>query len=69
MTLPMLERQLHALTEEYYEEVSQYIEFLMVRQEHRKKSGPSPVDISYFGSLKNLPAGMDIQRSERNEWN
>ena len=69
MTLPMLERQLHSLTEEYYEEVSQYIEFSMVRQAYRKKSGPSPVEISYFGSLKNLTAGMDIQRSERNEWN
>ena len=69
MTLPMLERQLCSLPEEYYEEVSQYIEYLMVRQEYRKKSRPSPVDISYFGSLKNLPAGMDLQRSARNEWN
>ena len=48
--------------------ISQYVEYLMFRQEKRKKTNPSPVADNYFGSLKSLPDGMDLQRSVRDEW-
>lgn len=37
MSFTMLEKQLRSLPEEYYEEISQYVEYLMFRQEKRKK--------------------------------
>ena len=68
MSFTMLEKQLRSLPEEYYEEISQYVEYLMFRQEKREKTNPSPVADNYFGSLKSLPDGMDLQRSVRDEW-
>ena len=44
------EEQLRSLPEEYYEEISQYVEYLMFRQEKRKKTNPSAekiMDICY----------------------
>jgi hypothetical protein len=69
MNTSRLEKKLRSFREEHYDEVSQYIEYLMVQQENGKKANSSPAAETYFGSLKNLPDGMDLQRSERNEWN
>lgn len=68
MSFTMLEKQLRALPEEYYEEISQYVEYLMFRHENRKKSNTPPVDSNYFGSLKTLSDGMEMQRTARDEW-
>ena len=42
MSYAALEKQLQSLPEEYYEEVSHYVEYLLFRQKNgKKKRGPS----------------------------
>ena len=68
MSYPALEKQLQSLPEEYYEEVSHYVEYLLFRQKNgKKKSGPSSNE-SFFGSIRNIPDGMTVQEAMRNEW-
>ncbi len=65
MSYAALERQLRSLPEEYLDEISRYVEFLQFRQ---KKEAKSKTDLSgYFGCLKDLPDGLELQRSMRDE--
>ena len=59
MTYTKLEEKLRALPEECLEEVSQYVE----KNENSKNT------YTFFGSIKSLPDGMDLQRRVRDEWN
>jgi hypothetical protein len=68
MSYAMLEKQLQSLPEEYYDEVSQYIEYLLFRQSRESRKNSSSVNNSFFGSIKTLPDGMAIQEAMRDEW-
>ena len=67
MSYAMLEKQLQALPEECYEEVSQYVDYLMFRQKNAKRKNESSEIRSFFGSIKDLPDGMKVQGVMRNE--
>ena len=69
MSYAILEKQIRALPEEYLDEVSSYIEFLLFRLKEKKDSAISEDKSSYFGSLPQMPDGMKLQRSARDEWN
>ena len=79
MTYTKLEEKLRALPEECLEEVSQYVEFVLFKYEKEKKNENSKNENSknenskntytFFGSIKSLPDGMDLQRRVRDEWN
>ena len=70
MTYTKLEEKLRALPEECLEEVSQYVEFVLFKYEKEKKNENSKNENSkntytFFGSIKSLPDGMDLQRRVR----
>lgn len=69
MTYTALEAQIRTLPVECLDEVSQYIEFVLYRQKHTEQVKAQIDSTSFFGCLKDLPDGMTIQRSARNEWN
>lgn len=69
MTYTKLEEKLRALPEECLEEVSQYVEFVLFKYEKEKKNENSKNAYTFFGSIKSLPDGMDLQRRVRDEWN
>ena len=69
MSYTVLEDQIRALPEEYLEEVSHYIEYILFREQQLKAEPASRPLQDYFGSLKNLPDGLTTQRSMRSEWN
>ena len=69
MSYSVLEDQIRALPEEYLEEVSHYIEFILFREQQLKASSSAQTTKDYFGSIKNLPDGLTAQRSMRSEWN
>ena len=58
MSYTMLEKQLQSLPEEYYEEVSQYVEYLLFRQKNKNVKTETTENNNFFGSLKNLPDGL-----------
>lgn len=68
MSYTMLEKQLQSLPEEYYEEVSQYVEYLLFRQKNKNVKTETTENNNFFGSLKNLPDGLTAQRAMRDEW-
>ncbi|MBR4475010.1 MAG: DUF2281 domain-containing protein [Oscillospiraceae bacterium] len=68
MSYAMLEKQLQSLPEEYYEEVSKYVEYLLFREKNGKRRNESVETRNYFGSIKGLPDGMKVQEVMRNEW-
>ncbi|MBR5344919.1 MAG: hypothetical protein IK127_03765 [Clostridia bacterium] len=69
MTYTTLEAQIRTLPIECLDEVSQYIEFVRFRHQQKEPiTVPSNSD-AFFGCLKELPDGMRVQRSARNEWN
>ena len=66
MSYTMLEEKLKMLPEECLDEVSQYVEFILFRQEHKSRKGHSDLN-EFFGSAKSLPDGLDLQRRSRDE--
>ena len=68
MSYAMLEQQLQSLPEEYYDEVSQYVEYLLFRQKREKRKSNTFVNKTFFGSINSLPDGMAIQEAMRDEW-
>ena len=68
MSYTMLEKQLQSLPEEYYEEVSQYVEYLLFRQKNKNVKTETTENNNFFGSLKNMPDGLTAQRAMRDEW-
>ena len=68
MSYTVLEKQLQSLPEEYYEEVSQFVEYLLFRQEKERKNNDHSESEKFFGSIKDLPDGMMVQEAMRNEW-
>ena len=68
MSYAVLEKQLQSLPEEYYEEVSQFVEYLLFRQKNERKTNDHSESEKFFGSIKDLPDGMMVQEAMRNEW-
>lgn len=68
MSYAVLEKQIRSLPEECLPEVSDYIEFVLFRYEQRKQKDRKGNAGRYFGSIKTLPDGMELQRRLRDEW-
>ena len=60
MSYTLLEKQIRALPEKYLEDVSDYIEYLLYR-EQKAKTDSEPQTRQHFGSLTNLPDGLTAQ--------
>ena len=68
MSYDTLERQIRMLPEECLEDVSRYIEFVIFKLQKREDTQQTQDMSSYFGILKNMPDGLEIQRRLRDEW-
>ena len=68
MSYASLEKQIRRLPEECLDEVSNYIDFILNRMQVGKNDSLTQDNSTFFGVLKNIPDGMDIQRSMRDEW-
>ena len=66
MSYATIEEQLRSLPEEYLDEISSYIEFIVFK--HQLKEEKKQDQSEYFGSVTTLSDGMDVQRSLRDEW-
>ena len=66
MSYATIEEQLRSLPEEYLDEISSYIEFIVFK--HQLKEEKKQDLSEYFGSVTTLSDGMDVQRILRDEW-
>jgi hypothetical protein len=68
MSYATLESQLKLLPEDCLDEVAKYVDFILFRR-NKTKTQTEKTDLSqFFGSIKNLPDGLEMQRSMRDEW-
>ena len=68
MSYTTLEKQIRLLPEECLEEVSDYIEFVIFKYQSKKRKERAVDTNSFFGLLKQLPDGLELRRSLRDEW-
>ena len=68
MSYATLEEQIRSLPEEYLDEVSRYVEFVLFRYEHRKPETKRKDLGTFFGRLSSLSDGLAFQRRMRDEW-
>ena len=68
MSYVTIEKQIQSVPEEYLEEVSMYIDYVLFKAS-KKKENASKNTSAFFGCIKQPLDGMGIQRSMRNEWN
>ncbi len=67
MSYATLEKKIKSLPEDYLEEISNYIEFIIFR--HKQTSQPKTSNLSkFFGSMKIKRDGLKIQKELRDEW-
>ena len=68
MSYATLESQLKLLPEDCLDEVARYVDFILFRR-NKAKTQTEKTDLSqFFGSIKNLSDGLDMQRSMRDVW-
>lgn len=67
MTYSALEKKIHSLPEDCINEVSNYIEYVLLRVNRKSKDEKHDLN-EYFGSVKGLADGLQLQRSFRDEW-
>ena len=67
MSYTTIEDRIKAVPEEYLDEVSEYIDFILFKISKEKK-GASDNLSGYFGSIAKPMDGLAIQRNMRNEW-
>ena len=68
MSYVAIEEQIKAIPEEYLDEVSTYIDFVLFKADKKRDAAEKNAS-SFFGCIPHPMDGMEIQRSLRNEWN
>ncbi len=68
MSYVTIKDRIQAVPEEYLDEVSEYIDFILFKVS-KKKENASEGTSRFFGAIRKPIDGMEIQRSMRNEWN
>ena len=68
MSYVTIEKQIQSVPEEYLEEVSMYIDFILFKAGKKQKKESESLS-AYFGSFEKPLDGMEVQRYMRNEWN
>ena len=67
MSYATLENKIRALPEECLDEVSDYIDYILFRMQMKKKTSTTQDKSDFFGILKGIPDGLDLQFRMRNE--
>lgn len=69
MTYTALEKQIQTVPEEYLDEISKYIDYILYKINYTKLDDKSADSSELFGCIKSPFDVMEIQRRMRNEWN
>ena len=69
MSYAAVEEKLRNLPEDCLDEIAAYIDFLLFRRKQAMNLDKSGDLSKYFGSIKTLGDGMEVQRQMRDEWN
>ena len=67
MSYATLKRRIQSVPEEYLDEVSEYIDYVLFKVKKKKKAA-SKGSSEFFGCLAKPVDGMEVQRSMRDEW-
>ena len=67
MSYVTINERIQAVPEEYLDEVSEYIDYILFKVSKKKKDSSNSTS-SFFGIIRRPIDGMEIQRSMRNEW-
>ena len=67
MSYVSIQDRIRAVPEEYLDEVSEYIDYVLFKVSKKKKEASEGTS-RYFGAIRKPIDGMEIQRSMRNEW-
>ena len=68
MSYASLKQKIRLIPEKYLDEVSDFVEFLLIKTKTANDESPATDFSKFFGALKLDKDGMDIQRSLRDEW-
>ena len=67
MSYVSINERIQAVPEEYLDEVSEYIDYILFKVSKKKKDSSNGTS-RFFGTIRKPIDGMEIQRSMRNEW-
>ena len=67
MTHTTVEKQIQMVPEEYLDEISAFIDYVIYKANRSKR--PSTNTSECFGSINRFIDGLDFQRNSRDEWN
>ena len=68
MSYATLEKKLRTIPEDYLDEVSKFVEFLLFKINMPNEDDKATDLSKYFGAVKMHDDGLKIQREIRNEW-
>ncbi|MBR1497934.1 MAG: hypothetical protein IJ617_09930 [Oscillospiraceae bacterium] len=69
MDYTAIQNKLRCVPENYLPEIDEFIDFLLFRAEQSQEAPGKPDFSKYYGSIKSLGDGLEIQRKMRDEWN
>ena len=67
MTHTTVEKQIQMVPEEYLDEISAFIDYVIYKANRSKRSSSNASEC--FGSITSFIDGLDFQRNSRDEWN
>lgn len=69
MTYANIEKQIYSIAEEYLEEISDFIDYILFKANKNRNENDIEKTSVLFGSFSTPVDGLDVQRTLRNEWN
>ena len=68
-TYAAIENKLRNIPEEYLSEISEYLDFLIFRDNRDREPAADRNVRQFFGSVRSLGDGLEMQRQMRDAWN
>ena len=69
MVYAEIEKQIHSVPEEYLNEISEFIDYILFKANKTKNEESQDSLAVCFGSIGKKLDGLEIQKALRNEWN
>ena len=69
MVYAEIEKQIQSVPEEYLNEISEFIDYILFKVNKTKKEENRDDLAICFGSIEKKLDGLEIQKAFRNEWN
>ena len=69
MSYTAIEKQIHAVPEEYLDDISEFIDYILFKINRDQKTNRKFNTSNYYGCISRPIDGMEFQRNMRDEWN